>query len=415
MTAVIVGSSVGGVRTAQALRYGGYDSRVVVVGEELDIPYDKPPMSKGLLAGALDIDEVRLLTAEDAAASGVELRLGAAATGLDPDRREVQLQDGERIGYEHLVIATGARARPSPWGLRPGVHVLRTMRDCLGIRDDLRAGGSLVVIGGGFIGSEVAATARGLGLEVTIVDPVAVPMARLVGTEVGALLVALHEEHLVGTRLGVAVESVTGRRGALRVGLSDGSQLAASTVVVGVGALPNDGWLEGSGVAIDGGVLCDRYCRATAPDVYAVGDVARWFHRAHGRHVRVEHWTNAVEQATCVAHNILHPDTPIPYEPIEYVWSDVYDRNIRIIGNPAGASDHVIVRDPGDPRRLAALYTDDGERLSGALTINWPRALVECRRHVRGARTIDVVAGHLRELLGVSPVTGGRRSAGSAG
>ncbi|MFD1237431.1 NAD(P)/FAD-dependent oxidoreductase [Pseudonocardia benzenivorans] len=387
-TTVVVGSSVGGVRTAQALRAAGYPGDLVLVGEEPHLPYDKPPLSKSLLAGSETADDVRLFGADAAQAADVRLLLGRRAVRLDVAASELQLDDGERLAYDDVVVATGAQARPSPWGAHPGVHVLRTLDDAEALRSDLLDGGHLVIVGAGFIGAEVAATARALGLEVTMVDPLDVPMARILGPEVGGLFVGLHERHGVATAFGVGVEGIEGRRGALRVVLTDGRVLHASTVVVGIGAVPNDGWLASSGLLVDDGLVCDEHCRAIgSPRVHAVGDVARWWHLRHGERVRVEHWTNAVEQAAVVAHNITHPDDLRPYTPVEYVWSDQYDWKIQIAGR-TGRSRHEILGDPATDARFAVLYGDEDGPLAGLVTVNWPKALVTGRRALAAGTTL---------------------------
>ncbi|MGW4485093.1 NAD(P)/FAD-dependent oxidoreductase [Amycolatopsis sp. NPDC004368] len=382
-TVVIVGASVGGVRTAQALRAQGHDGRIVLIGAEPHLPYDKPPLSKQFLAGAWEHDRLALLTSAEAAEQRIELRLGVAATGLDPAARTVELADGGAVGYDTLVIATGAGARPSPWAAS-GVHVLRTLADGTGLRAALAEPGPLVVVGGGFIGAEVAATAHAAGRAVTIVDPLPAPIARVLGDEVGRLVGDVHRRHGVETRFGTGVRAVSGRVGALEVTLTDGTVLPAGTVVVGIGAVPAVEWLAGSGLELDNGLVCDEFCRATGhPEIFGVGDVARWFHAGHGEHVRVEHWTNAVEQAACVAHNITHPGAPVEYRPTEYAWSDQYDWKIQIAGRPDRASGFELVGDPAaDPPRFAALYRADDGRLSAVVTVNWPRLLVAARRLV---------------------------------
>jgi NADPH-dependent 2,4-dienoyl-CoA reductase/sulfur reductase-like enzyme len=394
-TVVVVGSSIGGVRTAQALRSEGFDGRVVLVGEESQLPYDKPPLSKQFLTGQWDLDRVLLLTEEKAAKDDIDLRLGSRATRLDVAERTVHLADGTTLEYDSAVIATGASARPSPWRPESGVHVVRTLEDSRQLHAHLRGDGPVVVVGGGFIGAEVAGSARGLGHEVTVIDPLPTPIGRVVGPEIGQLFTELHHRHGVATRFGVGVEQIEGAAGDLRIRLTDGTQLRAATVVVGIGAVPNDGWLADSGLPIDNGVLCDQYSRALdAPDVFAVGDVARWYHPGHREYVRVEHWTNAVEQGVCAAHNIAHPDDLRAYHPVEYVWSDQYDWKAQIVGRPNHGTRHEIVgRLSGDNPRAAVLYTDETGRLCGAVTVNWPKALVQCRRQVtEGARFDDALA-----------------------
>ncbi len=399
-TAVVVGSSIGGVRTAQALRAAGYPGTIVLVGEEEVLPYDKPPLSKGFLTGTDERARLDLLSKEEATAAGIELRLGERAERLDAAGREVRLVTGEDIGFDHLVIATGARARPSPWAADNGVSVLRSIEDSRALRDRLRAGGRLVVVGAGFIGSEVASSARSLGLDVTVVDAVEVPMAQAVGGEVGALLARLHAQNGTATHFGTGVESVEGESGALHVRLTDGTLVDGAAVVVGIGAQPNDGWLESSGLLVDNGVVCDQYCRAVgASGIFAVGDVARWYHPRHGCHVRVEHWTNAVEQASCVAHNLTHDDALKAYQPVEYVWSDQYDWKIQIAGRPDDAVSSVMVGDPDGRPRFAVLYADDEGLLAGSVTVNWPRGLVEGRRLLAAGSVFSAAVDRVRSLL----------------
>jgi phthalate 3,4-dioxygenase ferredoxin reductase subunit len=399
-TVVVVGSSIGGVRCVQALRSEGFDGRVVLVGADAELPYDKPPLSKQFLAGAWDTPKLALLTAERAAELDVELRLGSAAERLDLARRRVHLADGSVLDWDAVVLATGAAARPSPWRTGSGVHVLRTLADAAALRADLAADAPVVVVGGGFIGAEVAATAHALGREVTVVDQLRTPIGRVVGTDVGEHFTALHRRHGVRTRFGVGVEAVSGTAGNLTVALTDGTELTAGTVVVGIGATPNDGWLAGSGLLVENGVTCDEYCRAVdSSDVYVIGDLARWFHPGHDEHVRVEHWTNAVETAVVAAHNIVHPDDLRAHAPVEYVWSDQYDWKVQIVGRPAMASRHELVGSwDGASARGAAVYTDDSGRLRGVVTVNWPKALVVGRRLMTTGTTFDEAMAQLGAL-----------------
>jgi phthalate 3,4-dioxygenase ferredoxin reductase subunit len=247
---VIVGSSVGGVRTAKALRAEGYGGRVILAGEEPGLPCDRPPLSKQVLSGAWPPERAALLSAQAAAADDIELRLGVPAVALDVSARQVRLADGTRLPYDDLVIATGASPRPSPWRPESGVYQLRTLADCLALREQFAGAGSIVMIGSGFIGAEAAAAARSAGCDVTLVDPVLVPMERAAGSMVGALLAGLQRRHGVRTRFGVGVRSVSGRAGDLAVTLGDDSVLQADAVVVGIGAVPNDQWLLGSGLTV---------------------------------------------------------------------------------------------------------------------------------------------------------------------
>jgi phthalate 3,4-dioxygenase ferredoxin reductase subunit len=397
---VIVGSSVGGVRAARTLRAEGYQGRVTLVGQEAELPYDRPPLSKQVLTGAWPAERAGLLTAQAAADAGIELRLGAPARALDSQARLVRLVDGESLPYDDLVIATGASARPSPWRPPSGVYELRTLADCLALRKRFADGGTVVMIGGGFIGAEGAAAARAAGCEVTVVDPVPVPMERAVGPVVGTLLAGLHQRHGVRTRFGVGVQAVSGHAGDLTVGLSDASTLRAETVVVGIGAIPNDRWLHGSGLLIDDGVVCDAYLAAAgAEHVFAVGDVARWPHPELGALVRSEHWTNAADQARYVARNIARPGAREPFASSDYVWSDQYDWKVQLAGHRARAvTERVIGTPEADRPQVTVLYADAGGRLCAAVCLNWPKAFVQCRR-LLDERAPAAQAG---ELLGGS-------------
>lgn len=399
-TVVIVGASVGGVRTAQALRSEGYDGRIVLVGEEHEAPYDKPPLSKELLATGTEPRSLRLLPNEAADAAQIDLLLGHRATRLDLAGRQVELEGHGALDFDRLVIATGSRARPSPWGEGPGIHVLRSIEDSRRLRADLLEGGPVVVVGAGFIGSEVASTARLLGLDVTLVDPLPVPMSRVLNPEIGAWFAGLHQRHGVHTFFGTGVEGVERAGESLLVRLTDGRVLPAATVVVGIGATPNDGWLASSGLVVDDGLVCDQHCRAVETEhVFAVGDVARWFHPGLGRDVRIEHWTNAVDQALCVGHNLAHPEDLRPYAPIPYVWSDQYDWKVQVVGRTDDLAEHTVVGDPERDNRFAALYSEDGVHLSGAAIVNWPRGLLECRKALRSPHATAVLRARLEEHL----------------
>ncbi|TDV56449.1 NAD(P)/FAD-dependent oxidoreductase [Actinophytocola oryzae] len=369
---VVVGSSIAGIRTAQALRSAGDTDEIVVVGEESVAPYDKPPLSKAVLAGTAEVADGALLPGD----ADVTVLLGTPATGLDLGSREVELGDGRRLGYRDVVIATGAHARPSPWRPRSGVHVLRTAADALALRSDLDRGGPLVVVGAGVVGSEVAATARGRGLEVALVDPLPVPAARVLGDPAGIFLAELHRARGTRLHLGVGVTDVTGEAGDLRVTLTDGRVLPAATVVVGIGAAPNVGWLRGSGLRLHDGVVCDEFGRC-APGVWAVGDVARWTRPGVGA-TRYEHWTSAVEQAALVARNIAG-ERLVGYAPVDYVWSDQFDWRLQVAGRPADAVTHRVVVTPDD-ERFAVVGFDAARVPVGVVTMNWPRAMLTARR-----------------------------------
>lgn len=379
-TTLIVGASVAGVRTAQTLRSRGHKGRVVLLDTETEWPYDKPPLSKGFLKGSEQEESLSLISRAEAERLDIELLLGHRAVGIDVAEQLLEIEDLVPLSYDNLVIATGGRARPSPWGQREGIHALRTMDDARRLHNDLKPGAHLAVIGAGFIGAEVAATARAANVEVTLIDPLPYPMSRVMTPEVGDWFTRLHESHGVGTRFGLGVERVEGQHGDFQLKLTDGSELKADAVLVGIGSLPNDSWLSDSGLLVDNGVLCDHHCRAVdANNVFVAGDVARVTHPEKGAAARLEHWTNAVEQAQTVAHNIMNPTDPHAHAAVEYVWSDQYDWKIQVAGTPSQQLEHTIHGDPFKDGRAAAIF-NDGEVLHGAVVVNWPRALVEARR-----------------------------------
>ncbi len=401
---VVVGASAAGLSAAEGLRRAGYPGRITLVGEEAHLPYDRPPLSKQLLCGTWEADRLLLRTPDAIDALGLELRLGERAVALDTGRREVALAGGDRIGYDALVVATGAaprRLRGSE-GLA-GVYVLRTLEDALALRSELAARPRLVVVGSGFVGAEAAAVARGLGCEVTMVTDVTAPLAEVLGVRLGALLTEVHREHGVRFEPGALVESVTAEDGrAMGVRLADGRTIAADAVLVGIGAVPCTGWLAGSGLPVGNGVECDATLYA-GHGVWAAGDVACWPHPRTGRPTRIEHRTNAAEQGLAVARNILAgPGQAVPFDPVPYVWSDQYDLRIQIYGQPRGAERVEIVEGGAGERRLVALY-GSGDRVCGVVGINSPRATRGYRKLVAdgapwpagdpGAAGEDAVAG----------------------
>lgn len=401
---VVVGASLAGFRAAEALRAQGFDGALTLVGEEAHQPYDRPPLSKQVLTGDWDVDRIVLPSAAPAedGADPFDWRLGERAVGLDLGAREVELAGGERLGFDGLVIATGCRPRTIGGEDLAGVHVLRTLDDALALRADLaREPSRVAVIGAGFIGSEVAASCRARGLDVTVIEALPVPLERVLGAEMGALVGDLHRDHEVDLRLGVGVDGFTssngGADGAGRVTgvrLADGTTVDADVVVVGIGVIPNTEWLEGSGLTLDNGVVCDATTLA-APGVVAAGDVARWPNARFGGEVtRVEHWDNAIEMAQAAAARLLaaSDDTALPYEPVPWFWSDLYDRKIQLAGR-SGPDDEVqVVAGDVAERRFVALYGRGG-RLVGALGWNRPRHIIQWRQRLaEGMDYADAVA-----------------------
>jgi 3-phenylpropionate/trans-cinnamate dioxygenase ferredoxin reductase subunit len=406
---VVVGASLAGLRAAEELRGQGFDGTVTMVGDEIHAPYDRPPLSKQVLAGRWEADRLPLTVAaegdggDSVEALDLDWRLGTLAKGLDLDARQVVLDDGERIDFDGLVIATGATPRRLPGSDHlAGVHTLRTLDDCLDVRDEIDAGASrVVVVGAGFIGAEVAATCRTRGLDVTILEALPVPLGQALGEEMGAVLADLHRDHGVDVRLGTAVAGLDGGAGdgggrVERVRLADGSAIEADLVVVGIGVVPNTGWLEGSGLTLDDGVVCDATTLA-APGVVAAGDVARWPSQRFGELMRVEHWDNAITMGVHAARRLLawmdgDPAEPEPYDPVPWFWSDQYDRKIQLAGRSAGADEVRVVDGSTEERRFVALYRR-GDRLVGALAMNRPRQLLGYQQLIeRGASWAEALA-----------------------
>ena len=379
---VVVGASLGGLRTASALRRLGLAGRITLVGDEPHLPYDRPPLSKEVLTGEKQPDDAIFRTPEFFEEQGIELRLGSPAVTLDGDARTIALAGGERLDYGAVVIATGARPRRLPGvGAVPGVHVMRTLDDSAAIRSSFDTARHLVVVGAGFIGSEVAASARSRGIDVTIIEAADQPLVLAVGAEVGQRCAALHGIYGAELRCGVGVVGVERMSDGLAVHLSDGTAVPCDAVVVGIGVIPNIEWLEGSGVETDRAVVCDRYMRTSLPDVYALGDLASWHNPRFGRRMRVEHWTNTVEQSTTVARNIINAhsgDDPVAYAGIPYFWSDQYGHRLQLVGL-ASQDEVVFVNDPPDDPALMALYRR-GDRLGGAFAIDMMGPLMKMRR-----------------------------------
>ncbi|MEV0209324.1 FAD-dependent oxidoreductase [Streptomyces sp. NPDC050788] len=378
-TVAVVGASLAGLSAARCLRKQGYDGRLVLIGDEPHRPYDRPPLSKEFLAGT--IGEADLVLETDGEDLRAEWLLGARATGLDPARRAVRLADGREVRADGVVIATGATARslPGSEGLA-GVHTLRTLDDARALRDELARGGRLVVIGGGFIGAEVASTACALGRDVTVIEAAPTPLAAPLGETMGAVVSGLHADHGVRLLCGVGVKGLSGERQVEAVLLEDGRTVPADIVVVGVGARPCVEWLEGSGVQLDNGVKCGADGRTSLAGVVAVGDCANWYDPRAGTHRRVEHWTGARERpdaavATLLAGGALEPGVPRP----PYFWSDQYGVKIQFAGDAAGAESVTVEEGAADERNVLAVYRRAGVPVA-VLGMNQPRLFMRWRK-----------------------------------
>jgi len=392
-TIVVVGASLAGLRGAEALRRLGYDGRLVVVGDEPHRPYDRPPLSKDVLAGKREPESVALRRPEAWDELAIDWRLGRAAVRLRRTEREVELAGGERIAWDGLFVATGARARTLGPGPTPrGVFVLRTLDDAVRLRDALAAGPRVAVVGAGFIGAEVAATCRARGLAVTMIEPQPVPMLRGLGPELGAMMARVHRDHGVDLRCGVGVAALEGAGAVEAVRLGDGTRVPADVVVVGIGAVPETRWLEGSGLALADGLVCDASC-AAADDVVAAGDVARWRDRHSGASLRAEHWTHAVEQAGHAAERLLAgPSFRAAYDPVPYVWSDQYEVKLQIAGEPRPGDAMRIADGSVEEGRFVALFERAG-RLVAAIGVNRARQVLAYRRRIREERDAAAADG----------------------
>lgn len=379
---LVVGGGLAGLRACEGLRARGFEGEVVLVGDESHVPYDRPPLSKQFLAGEWELDRLWLRPEAKLESLGLQLRRGPEhrAERLDLSARQVSLASGERLSFDGLVVATGAKARKLPmFESLPGVHLLRTIEDALSLKSVLSSPGArLLVIGAGFIGMEVAATACRLGAEVTVVEQLESPLAATLGPLAGGACRRLHEGHGVRFHLGVVLESISsaGADGTLVAVLGSGERLEADAVLVGVGAVPNVSWLEGSGLDVSpGGVVCDETLRA-APGVVVAGDLARWPFGAEGVPIRLEHRTNAAEQGEHAAGTLLGEQQP--FETVPYVWSDQYDAKIQLLGLPRPDDECVVVDGSLDEGRFVALYGRQG-MLQAAIGFSMPRSLMRLR------------------------------------
>jgi NADPH-dependent 2,4-dienoyl-CoA reductase/sulfur reductase-like enzyme len=369
---LVVGTGVAGTRAAETLRKEGYDGALTIVGAERHAPYHRPPLSKKLLAGKVERAGVDLAPQLD-----VEARVlrNASAVGLDLRKCTVGVRDGDHeqeLGFDGLVIASGATPRQWPGDPVPdGVFVLRTVDDCLAIRERLDASPRVVVIGGGFIGAEVAATARLLGLDVVIIEKAAGPLLPALGEEMAQRYAELHRSHGVDVRLNVSVDSFVGEGHVKGVRLTDGSEIKADLVIIGLGVTPATDWLDGSGLQVDNGVLCDATCAAEgAMNVVAAGDVARWWHPLYETHLRIEHWDHAARQGAAAARNLLAgPGQGEPYSEVPYFWSDQYDVKLQMFGVPRDYDTIKVIEGDADSWHFVAAYGRSGRTIAAVSTI----------------------------------------------
>lgn len=381
---VIVGASVAGVATADRLRSHGFAGSIILLDQESEQPYDKPPLSKQILVGQQQESDIRLRRGDHFARLGIELRTGSRALHADLDRRVVTTTSAE-IHFDALVIASGVRPKvPADWSRHTAVPTLRTLDDARGLRARWQKARSLIVVGGGFLGLEVAASAIGHGLAVDVVEPQPEPLEGIVGEAMGRRVAELHRQSGVKLHTGVAVAELKRIEDRWSVELSDGRMLVADDLLVSIGTAPNTEWLDEATLELADGVVCDSQCRSSADGVYAVGDVARVRDRYLGQPLRIEHWTNALDTAELAGRAIVGLPPASSSMPHPYFWSHQYGHKIQMLGKSAGFTDCVFVQRPERSAEDAGLfvYLRDGE-VVGALAHNWPTVLAHLRRHLR--------------------------------
>jgi NADPH-dependent 2,4-dienoyl-CoA reductase/sulfur reductase-like enzyme len=384
---VLVGGGLAAARTAEQLRRWEYAGRITIVSDEVHLPYDRPPLSKEVLRK--EVDDTALKPREWYDEKDIILRLGSAVTGLDTAAQTVTLDDGTVLGYDELVIATGLVPRRIPaFPDLEGIRVLRSFDECMALREHASAAHHAVVIGAGFIGCEVAASLRSVGVDVVLVEPQPTPLASVLGEQIGELVARLHRDEGVDVRLGVGVAEVRGQGRVDTVVLTDGTELTADLVVVGIGSRPATEWLEGSGIEVDNGVICDEAGRTSAPNVWALGDVASW-RDATGHQARVEHWSNVADQARVVVPAMLGQDVPTNVV-VPYFWSDQYDVKIQCLGEPEATDIVHLVEDDG--RKFLAYYERDGV-LVGVVGGGMPGKVMKIRAKIAAATPIAEVLG----------------------
>ena len=374
---VVVGGGLAGVTLVRFLRRRGDERSIVMIGSEVHQPYDRPPLSKQILQGTMDLAEIDLLQPGEVDDLGIDLHVSSPGLRLRSEELTVELPDGRMLSGDDVVIATGARPRHLP-GVEPGpgIHYLRSRDDGQRLRDELRARdgqGRVIVIGAGFIGLEVAAVARQLGLAVTVLESAPLPLARVLGDTAGRRVADLHRDRGVDLRCSVQITRVRRESDAIHVDLAGGETLDADIVIIGIGVNPCVRWLEGSGVETDNGVVCDEHGRTSRAHVWAAGDCARWRNVTTGLHARVEQWQAALDQAQIVATNLVRASSGEPLDSwtsVPYFWSDQYDVKIQFAGHPG--SIHEPIAD--------AIGFREGDRATGILTFDNPRLLARGRK-----------------------------------
>ncbi|MEU8916886.1 FAD-dependent oxidoreductase [Streptomyces nigrescens] len=387
---LIAGAGLAGAKAAETLRAEGFDGPLVLLGDEHERPYERPPLSKGYLLGTSEKEKVYVHPPRWYADHDVELRLGQAVTALDPAAHEVTLADGSRLGYAKLLLATGSTPRPLPvpGADLDGVHYLRRLADSDRLKEVFRSASRVVVIGAGWIGLETTAAARTAGVEVTVLEAAALPLLGVLGPEAARIFATLHTDHGVELRCGTQVAEITGKGGAVDgVRLADGSLIGADAVIVGVGITPNSEPAAAAGLKVDNGVVVDERLCSSHPDVFAAGDVANAYHPVLGRHLRVEHWANALHQPQTAARAMLGQD--VRYDRLPYFFTDQYDLGMEYTGytGPEGY-DQVVFRGDTAAREFLAFWLSGGRVLAG-MNVNVWDVTEEIRALVASGQAVD--------------------------
>jgi 3-phenylpropionate/trans-cinnamate dioxygenase ferredoxin reductase subunit len=380
-TSVIIGAALAGAKAAETLREEGYGGRVVLVGDEPELPYERPPLSKQYLTAEAERDSAHVHPREYYAERAIEL-LHATASAVDPVQHRVALADGRVLNYDRLLIATGAVPRRPPIAGIERARTLRTLADADALRAAFAGGGTVAVIGAGWIGSEVAAAARSHGAEVVLIEQAATPLEAVLGSELGSLFADLHSSHGVRLLCGAGVAAI----GDASVQLADGTGVACDHVVVGVGVAPATELAAAAELEVDDGIVTDEYLRTSAPDVSAAGDVARAFHPRYGRHLRVEHWANALNQGPAAARSML--DRGEPYARLPYFFSDQYDLGMEYIGLH-GPDDRLVVQRPTDELKLQAFWLDRDNRVTAGMHVNDWGAIEAIEKVIESGEPVD--------------------------
>jgi 3-phenylpropionate/trans-cinnamate dioxygenase ferredoxin reductase component len=372
-TVVIVGAGLAGHSAAEALRREGFNGRIVLFGEEPELPYDRPPLSKEFLKGEWKEERLYYRPASSYREQRVELRLNTRVERLDTDKQLIFIAGAEPVRYDHLVLALGGDPRrlTIPGADLAGIHYLRTLRDSIEIKKLIRPGAHVVVAGAGFIGCEVAAALRSKDVEVTVLEPLHLPMGRAFGPEIGEFYAAEHRSHGVKLQLEEGVSEFVGRDCIEAVISTKGHTYRCTGIVVGIGIVPRTELVANTAIALDNGIVVDEYCRTSVPNVYAVGDVANWWHPILGRRLRVEHWDHACNHAVTAARNILGQEES--YRPVPYVWSDQYDLHLQVHGRvPEDEEAEIAMRGSYKERSFTIFYLLD-RRVVASVSVNRPR------------------------------------------